>query len=84
MSTPDIAGARAELAEQLRASDRAGPAVLAAFLAVPRHVFLPRLDVAQAYKDTAIVTKTDARALGRQETGVRPQWNGHGRYRGMR
>jgi hypothetical protein len=28
MSTPDIAGPRAELAEQLRASDRAGPAVL--------------------------------------------------------
>jgi protein-L-isoaspartate(D-aspartate) O-methyltransferase len=63
MSTQAIAEARAELAEQLRASGRAGPAVLAAFLAVPRHVFLPQIEAAQAYKDTAIVTKSDARGL---------------------
>jgi protein-L-isoaspartate(D-aspartate) O-methyltransferase len=64
MSTPAIAEARAELAERLRASGRAGPAVVAAFLAVPRHVFLPQVEAAQAYKDTAIVTKSDARGLG--------------------
>jgi protein-L-isoaspartate(D-aspartate) O-methyltransferase len=64
MSTPAIAAARAELAERLRASGRAGPAVVAAFLAVPRHVFLPQIEAAQAYKDTAIVTKSDARGLG--------------------
>ena len=64
MSTPAIAEARAELAEQLRASGRAGPTVIAAFLAVPRHVFLPQIEAAQAYKDTAIMTKSDARGLG--------------------
>jgi protein-L-isoaspartate(D-aspartate) O-methyltransferase len=37
--------------------------VSAAFLAVPRHVFLPRDLVAQAYEDTAIVTKSDADGL---------------------
>ena len=34
-----------------------------AFLAVPRHVFLPRDLAAQAYEDTAIVTKSDADGL---------------------
>jgi protein-L-isoaspartate(D-aspartate) O-methyltransferase len=34
-----------------------------AFLAVPRHAFLPRELAAQAYEDTAIVTKSDADGL---------------------
>jgi protein-L-isoaspartate(D-aspartate) O-methyltransferase len=34
-----------------------------AFLAVPRHVFLPGESVSRAYEDTAIVTKSDADGL---------------------
>jgi protein-L-isoaspartate(D-aspartate) O-methyltransferase len=63
MSTRAITEARAELAGRLRASGRASSTVGAAFLAVPRHLFLPQVDAAQAYKDMAIVTKSDARGL---------------------
>jgi len=58
-----LAAARERLAESLRVSGRAGAAVSEAFLAVPRHVFLPPDLVARAYEDTAIVTKSDADGL---------------------
>jgi protein-L-isoaspartate(D-aspartate) O-methyltransferase len=51
------------LAESLEASGRAGAVVSAAFLAVPRHVFLPQVEVDEAYRDTAIVVKSDAEGL---------------------
>jgi protein-L-isoaspartate(D-aspartate) O-methyltransferase len=51
------------LAESLEASGRAGAAVSAAFLAVPRHVFLPQVEIGEAYRDTAIVVKSDAEGL---------------------
>jgi protein-L-isoaspartate(D-aspartate) O-methyltransferase len=61
--TDGPAEARARLAESLRVSGRAGAVVSEAFLAVPRHAFLPRGLIAQAYEDTAIVTKSDAGGL---------------------
>jgi hypothetical protein len=61
--TEGLAEARARLAESLRVSGRAGDTVSEAFLAVPRHVFLPRDLAAQAYEDRAIVTKSDADGL---------------------
>jgi protein-L-isoaspartate(D-aspartate) O-methyltransferase len=61
--TDGPAEARARLAERLRVSGRAGAIVSEAFLAVPRHVFLPGDLIAQAYEDTAIVTKSDADGL---------------------
>lgn len=63
MSTRAITEARAELARQLRAGGRASPTVSAALLAVPRHVFLPDIEATRAYKDMAIVTKSDDRGL---------------------
>ncbi len=57
------AAARARLAESLRVRGIAGARVSGAFLAVPRHVFLPRELAAEAYEDTAIVTKSDADGL---------------------
>ena len=59
----ELAEARAQLVESLRASGLAGPAVGEAFLAVPRHVFLPPDSAAQAYEDAAIVVKSDADGL---------------------
>jgi protein-L-isoaspartate(D-aspartate) O-methyltransferase len=61
--TDGPAEARARLVEGLRVSGRAGAPVRDAFLAVPRHVFLPRDSLGQAYEDTAIVTKSDADGL---------------------
>jgi protein-L-isoaspartate(D-aspartate) O-methyltransferase len=61
--TDELAGARARLAESLRASGVAGSAVNEAFLAVPRHVFLPPELTARAYEDAALVTKSDAHGL---------------------
>ena len=55
--------ARAALAEQLRVSTRASPAVAAAFGEVPRHLFLPELPAEQAYQDEAFVIKSDASGL---------------------
>jgi protein-L-isoaspartate(D-aspartate) O-methyltransferase len=52
-----------QLAQSLEASGRAGAVVSAAFLAVPRHLFLPQVDVGEAYRDTAIVVKSDAEGL---------------------
>jgi protein-L-isoaspartate(D-aspartate) O-methyltransferase len=50
--------ARARLARSLRDSGRApSPAVQAAFLAVPRHLFVPGLSPARAYQDEALVIK---------------------------
>ena len=57
------AEARARLAEGLLVSGRAGATVSEAFLAVPRHVFLPQDCAAQAYEDTAIAIKSDAAGL---------------------
>jgi protein-L-isoaspartate(D-aspartate) O-methyltransferase len=61
--TDGQAEARARLAESLRASGLAGAVVSEAFLAVPRHVFLPPELTARAYEDTALVTKSDADGL---------------------
>lgn len=59
---PDAA--RARLAEQLRGSGRAvSQAVQAAFLAVPRHLFLPEMPPAAAYEDEAFVIKSGADGL---------------------
>lgn len=63
MSTQAVSAARAALVSQLRASGRVSPAVSAAFLAVPRHLFLPQIEAVAAYKDMAIVTKSDASGL---------------------
>jgi protein-L-isoaspartate(D-aspartate) O-methyltransferase len=50
--------ARARLAAALQASGRTpSPAVQAAFLAVPRHLFVPGLAPAAAYQDEALVIK---------------------------
>jgi protein-L-isoaspartate(D-aspartate) O-methyltransferase len=54
---------RARLAESLRDSGRAGAVVSAAFLAVPRHLFLPRVEAWEAYRDAAIVVKSDGEGL---------------------
>jgi protein-L-isoaspartate(D-aspartate) O-methyltransferase len=51
------------LADQLRASGRAGPAVSAVFGIVPRHAFLPQIEAENAYQDSAIVIKSDASGL---------------------
>jgi protein-L-isoaspartate(D-aspartate) O-methyltransferase len=61
--TDGLAEARARLAESLRASGLAGAIVSEAFLAVPRHLFLPQELTARAYEDAALVTKSDARGL---------------------
>jgi protein-L-isoaspartate(D-aspartate) O-methyltransferase len=61
--TGGLAGARARLAESLRVRGLAGAAVSEAFLAVPRHVFLPGEPAAHVYEDTAIVIKSDADGL---------------------
>jgi protein-L-isoaspartate(D-aspartate) O-methyltransferase len=61
--TDGPAEARARLVESLRASGLAGAAVSEAFLAVPRHVFLPQELTARAYEDAALVTKSDACGL---------------------
>jgi len=59
---PDAA--RARLAEQLRSSGRAiSRAVRDAFLAVPRHLFLPEMPPEAAYKDEAFVIKSGADGL---------------------
>jgi protein-L-isoaspartate(D-aspartate) O-methyltransferase len=57
------ANARAQLAEGLRVKGLAGADVSEAFLAVPRHVFLPRESAALAYEDAAVVVKSDADGL---------------------
>ncbi|MGO8882490.1 MAG: methyltransferase, FxLD system [Streptosporangiaceae bacterium] len=56
---PDAA--RARLVEQLRASGRvSSDAVQSAFLAVPRHLFLPEMPSEAAYQDEAFVIKSGA------------------------
>ncbi len=57
------AAARAELADRLRASGRAGTALVAAFREVPRHIFLPDMQPAQAYQDRAFVTNWDGEGM---------------------
>src|SRR5215472_4169201 len=56
MSAPSATAARTALAGVLPAS----ATVAAAFLAVPRHEFLPELGAAQAYQDASVMTKSDA------------------------
>jgi protein-L-isoaspartate(D-aspartate) O-methyltransferase len=59
---PEIA--RARLARALHDSGRTpSPAVQAAFSSVPRHLFVPELDLAAAYSDDALVIKYDADGL---------------------
>lgn len=57
------AAARVKLADHLRATGRADAAVAAAFLAVPRHAFLPEMEPVQAYQDIAVVIKSDGDGL---------------------
>ena len=57
------AAARVQLADHLRATGRADAAVAAAFLAVPRHAFLPQTELVQAYQDIAVVIKSDGDGL---------------------
>jgi len=59
MSAPSATAARTALAGVLPAS----ATVAAAFLAVPRHEFLPELGAAQAYQDASVMTKSDADGL---------------------
>ncbi|MGH3411217.1 MAG: methyltransferase domain-containing protein, partial [Streptosporangiaceae bacterium] len=55
---PAADAARARLARALRDSGHTpSAAVQAAFLAVPRHLFVPELDAAAAYQDEALVIK---------------------------
>ena len=61
--TDGLAEARARLVAGLRAKRLADAPVIEAFLAVPRHVFLPQDCAAQAYEDTAIAIKSDAAGL---------------------
>ncbi len=61
--TDGLAEKRTRLAKSLRVKGLAGASLSEAFLAVPRHVFLPQESAAQAYEDTAIVTKSDAGGL---------------------
>jgi protein-L-isoaspartate(D-aspartate) O-methyltransferase len=58
--THELLAARTRLAENLRARGVAGEAVRAAFLAVPRHVFLSRELATEAYEDKAIAIKSGA------------------------
>jgi protein-L-isoaspartate(D-aspartate) O-methyltransferase len=59
VSEPSEMAARTALAAGLPAS----ATVAAAFLAVPRHRFLPGLGAAEAYKDRCVVIKSDADGL---------------------
>jgi len=53
-----VTTARARMVEALRVSGRIpSPAVQAAFLDVPRHLFVPGLEPAAAYQDEALVIK---------------------------
>src|ERR1700689_4017134 len=56
------AAARAKLADQLLASGRADAAVEAAFRGV-RHTFRPEMDPVEAYRDRAVVIKSDSEGL---------------------
>jgi protein-L-isoaspartate(D-aspartate) O-methyltransferase len=58
-----LIGARVGLADQLRTSGWASPAVSAAFGTVPRHAFVPQVEAENAYQDVAIVVKSDAGGL---------------------
>lgn len=59
-----VSEARTRMVHALRVSGRLpGPAIQAAFLAVPRHVFVPGLEPAAAYQDEALVIKYGADGL---------------------
>lgn len=61
-SEPGVA--RARMVDDLRSSGRLAAAGLeAAFRVVPRHVFLPEIEAADAYSDRAYVIKTDGSGL---------------------
>lgn len=53
------AAARAGLADLLRSSGRADARVGAAIRCVPRHLFLPGVELEQAYRDRSVVVKSD-------------------------
>ncbi|WP_214316773.1 methyltransferase, FxLD system [Nonomuraea sediminis] len=57
----DHAALREALVAILRARQAVSPEVAEAFLAVPRHLFLPGHEPEEAYRDEAIVTKRDER-----------------------
>jgi len=65
MTAASAAELRAALVDQLQASGvLTQPRVLAAFRAVPRHLFLPGVPLAEAYRDDAIPTKmAEGRAI---------------------
>jgi protein-L-isoaspartate(D-aspartate) O-methyltransferase len=54
----DLSQMRDALAESVRGN--AGPLVVAALRAVPRHLFLPDVPAGEVYTDEAVVTKRDA------------------------
>ncbi|MGW0809350.1 methyltransferase, FxLD system [Nonomuraea sp. NPDC002799] len=56
----DFAPQREAMVALLRRRQKVSDAVAAAFLAVPRHLFLPGVDPDDAYRDEPIVTKRDA------------------------
>ena len=56
--TEDLTQLRESLAESVRGT--AGPLVVAALRAVPRHLFLPGVPASEVYRDEAIATKRDA------------------------
>ena len=61
---PAADAARARLARALHESGHTpSAAVQAAFLAVPRHLFVPELDATAAYQDEALVIKYGADGL---------------------
>jgi protein-L-isoaspartate(D-aspartate) O-methyltransferase len=57
----DLIQMREALAESVRGG--AGPLVVAALRAVPRHLFLPDVPASEVYSDEAVVTKRDASGL---------------------
>jgi protein-L-isoaspartate(D-aspartate) O-methyltransferase len=57
----DLTQRREALAESVRGD--AGPLVVAALRAIPRHLFLPGVPASEAYSDEAVVTKRDADGL---------------------
>jgi len=58
--TDRLVEGRSRLAASLRAGGWAGATVSEAFLAVPRHLFVPGEPAGRAYEDAAIVIKSDA------------------------
>ncbi|MCA9982202.1 MAG: methyltransferase domain-containing protein, partial [Anaerolineales bacterium] len=61
MDTTELADLNRQLVRRLQDKNRfTDPRIGQAFLAVPRHLFLPHLSPKQVYRDRAIATKRDA------------------------